>query len=93
MGLTDEERTNLFRTVAAVLHFGNAEFTQTRRSDYADGVGNNELEKVAHLLGLNVQDLTKALVKPRIKVGNEYTVQGRSVDQVCCRSRTSRPQM
>jgi hypothetical protein len=28
------------------------------------------------------QDFTKALLRPRIKVGNEYTIQGRTVEQV-----------
>ena len=83
MGLSDDERQNLLKTVAGVLHFGNCAFAQSRRSEFADTIANTEIEKVAHLFGLNVQDLSKALLKPRIKVGNEYTVQGRTVDQVC----------
>ena len=38
--------------------------------------------KVAHLLGLNSTELIKALIKPRIKVGNEYVQQGRTEGQV-----------
>jgi myosin heavy subunit len=82
MGINEEEQLNLFKTVAAVLHFGNVSFAQSRRSEYADGLVNNELGKVAHLLGLSEPELSKALLKPRIKVGNEYTVQGRTVEQV-----------
>ena len=82
MGFSEEEANQLFKTIAAVLHFGNIEFGQSKRSEYADAILNNEAEIVAHLLGLNVQDFTKALLRPRIKVGNEYTVQGRSLTQV-----------
>lgn len=39
-------------------------------------------EKVAKLLGVDVQDLYKNLLKPRIKVGNEFVTQGRNKDQV-----------
>ena len=41
-----------------------------------------EAEKVAFLLGINAGDLLKALLKPKIKVGNEYVTQGRTKDQV-----------
>lgn len=42
----------------------------------------SDAEKVAHLLGINSTDLIKALIKPRIKVGNEYVQQGRNLEQV-----------
>lgn len=38
--------------------------------------------KVAALLGVDVADLYKNLLKPRIKVGNEFVTQGRNKDQV-----------
>lgn len=41
-----------------------------------------EAEKVAHLVSVQATDLIKALIKPRIKVGNEYVQQGRNQDQV-----------
>lgn len=44
-----------------------------------------EAEKVAFLLGINAGDLVKALLKPKIKVGNEFVFQGRTKDQVCIR--------
>ena len=39
-------------------------------------------EKVCHLLGINVDELCKNLVRPRIKVGHEMVFQGRNVEQV-----------
>lgn len=41
-----------------------------------------EGERVAKLLGCEVTDLYKNLLKPRIKVGNEFVTQGRNKDQV-----------
>lgn len=41
-----------------------------------------EGERVAKLLGVDCQDLYKNLLKPRIKVGNEFVTQGRNKDQV-----------
>ena len=37
---------------------------------------------MGHLLGVKSEDLKKSLLKPRIKVGNEWVYQGRSADQV-----------
>ena len=39
-------------------------------------------EKVAFLLGINSGDLLKGLLKPKIKVGNEFVIQGRNKNQV-----------
>jgi len=41
-----------------------------------------EAEKVSFLLGVNSGDLLKGLLKPKIKVGTEFVVQGRNKDQV-----------
>ena len=44
--------------------------------------GLEEVGKVAYLLGINENDLVKGLLKPRIKVGNEYVQKGQNKDQV-----------
>lgn len=41
-----------------------------------------EGERVAKLLGCDCADMYKNLLKPRIKVGNEFVTQGRNKDQV-----------
>lgn len=41
-----------------------------------------EGERVAKLLGVDTPALYLALLKPRIKVGNEFVTQGRNVNQV-----------
>lgn len=41
-----------------------------------------EGDRVAKLLGVQTEELYKNLLKPRIKVGNEFVTQGRNKDQV-----------
>lgn len=41
-------------------------------------------EKVAYLLGINSTDLVRSLLRPRIKVGSEYVMKGRNLQQVMC---------
>ncbi len=42
----------------------------------------SEAEKAAFLLGVNANDLLKALLKPKVKVGNEFVTKGQNKDQV-----------
>ena len=41
-----------------------------------------EAEKAAFLLGVNSGDLLKAMLKPKVKVGNEFVTKGQNKDQV-----------
>ena len=82
LGFTSEEKSAIFKILGGVLHFGNIEVKQRPREEWASIPTTTEAEKVAHLLGLNPADLIKALIKPRIKVGNEYVQQGRTESQV-----------
>merc|ERR1712142_1091772 len=60
--------------------FGNMEFKQERNSDQATLPDNTVAQKVAHLLGIQVTDLTKAFLKPRIEVGRETVTKAQSKD-------------
>ena len=53
--------------------FGNMEFKQERKSDQATLPDNTVAQKICHLLGIAVTDFTKSLLKPRVKVGREFT--------------------
>merc|ERR1719277_421322 len=68
------------KCTAAIMHFGEMKFKQRQEQAEADGTA--EAEKGAFLLGINAGDLLKALLKPKIKVGNEYVTQGRTMNQV-----------
>merc|ERR1719367_2602119 len=58
------------------------EFKQERTSDQATLPDNTVAQKIAHLLGIQVTDLTKAFLKPRIKVGRDYVTKAQSKEQV-----------
>ncbi len=68
--------------MSAVLHFGNLEFKQERSSDQAILPDNTVAQKICKLLGLSVTDYTKAMLKPKIKTGREFTVRSQNKTQV-----------
>lgn len=82
MGLAPEDLSPLFRIVSATLLFGNMKFKQERNSDQATLPDNTVAQKIAHLLGMNVTEMTKAFLKPRIKVGRDYVTKAQTKEQV-----------
>jgi len=82
MGMSDEDLSSVFKVISAALLFGNMEFKQERNSDQATLPDNTVAQKVAHLLGIQVTDLTKAFLKPRIKVGRDYVTKSQTKEQV-----------
>jgi len=82
MGMTAEEIHQIVRVCSAVLQFGNLQFKQERNSDQAVLPENTVAQKVCHLMGINVTDFTRALLKPRIKVGRDYVTKSQTKDQV-----------
>ncbi|KAL5967023.1 Myosin-11 [Taenia solium] len=82
MGITDEDQQAIFRILSAVLHLGNLEFKQERTTDQATLPNQAVAEKVAHLLGVPLQELTKAFLKPKLKIGRETVSKAQTKEQV-----------
>uniref|UniRef100_A0A1B6DFE3 Myosin motor domain-containing protein n=1 Tax=Clastoptera arizonana TaxID=38151 RepID=A0A1B6DFE3_9HEMI len=82
LGFTQEEKNDIYKITAAVMHMGGMKFKQRGREEQAEADGTAEGDRVAKLLGVDCTDLYKNLLKPRIKVGNEFVTQGRNKDQV-----------
>ncbi|GFS94674.1 myosin heavy chain, muscle [Nephila pilipes] len=82
LGFTEDEKLNIYKITASVMHLGELKFKQRPREEQAEADGTEAGEKVAHLLGLNAADLYKNLLKPKIRVGNELVTQGRNKEQV-----------
>ena len=61
---------------------GNMQFKQERNSDQATLPDNTVAQKACHLMGLSVTELTKAFLKPRIKVGRDYVTKAQTKEQV-----------
>ncbi|KAF8514982.1 nonmuscle myosin heavy chain b [Gautieria morchelliformis] len=80
VGFAPSEQLDLFRVVAAVLHIGNIEITADR-SDQAQIKTPAQAEKACHLLGISVQEFTKAVLRPRVLAGREWVTQARTKQQ------------
>ncbi|XP_035686559.1 myosin-6-like [Branchiostoma floridae] len=81
LGFTQEEKFNVYRLTAGIMHFGNMKFKQRPREEQAECDGTEASEKTAHLFGVPSSELQKGLLKPRVKVGNEYVTKGQNSDQ------------
>ncbi|XP_053696472.1 myosin heavy chain, muscle isoform X2 [Sabethes cyaneus] len=82
LGFTQDEKDNIYRITAAVMHMGGMKFKQKGREEQAEADGTEEGDRVAKLLGVVTEDLYKNLLKPRIKVGAEFVTKGQNKDQV-----------
>lgn len=82
LGFTQEEKDNIYKITAAVMHMGGMKFKQKGREEQAEADGMEEGDRVAKLLGCVTEDLYKNLLKPRIKVGAEFVTKGQNKDQV-----------
>jgi len=82
MGISQEELDPIFKTLSALLLFGNMEFKQERKSDQAALPDNTIAQKICHLLGIAVTEFTKCLLKPKVKVGREYVQKAQTKAQV-----------
>jgi len=72
----------MMKVVSAVLSFGNMEFKKERSTDQATMPDNTVAQKICALLGISVVDFTKALLKPKIKVGRDYVNKSQTKEQV-----------
>ncbi|ETN81715.1 myosin head [Necator americanus] len=82
MGFEDEEVMDLYKSCAAILHMGEMKFKQRPREEQAEPDGDEDAQNVAHNLGVNHEELLKALVKPRVRVGTEWVNKGQNLEQV-----------
>uniref|UniRef100_A0A6M2DP06 Putative myosin class v heavy chain n=1 Tax=Xenopsylla cheopis TaxID=163159 RepID=A0A6M2DP06_XENCH len=82
MCMTPDDFNAIFRIVSAVMLFGSMTFRQERNSDQATLPDNTVAQKVAHLLGLSVTEMTKAFLTPRIKVGRDFVTKAQTKEQV-----------
>jgi len=82
LNMTEEDIKSTLRIVSAVLHFGNMEFKKERGNDQATMPDNTVAQKVCQLLRLDINNFTRALLRPKIKVGREYVTKAQSKDEV-----------
>ena len=68
LNMSEEDIKSTLRIVSAVLHFGNMEFKKERGNDQATMPDNTVAQKVCQLLRLDINNFTRALLRPKIKV-------------------------
>ncbi|CAK8680338.1 unnamed protein product [Clavelina lepadiformis] len=82
MNISESDVKSMLKVVSAVLSFGNMEFKKERNSDQASMPDNTVAQRVSQLLGIHVVDFTKALLKPKIKVGRDFVHKAQTKEQV-----------
>merc|ERR1719446_1856890 len=82
LGFSEQDVVEIYQITGAVMHAGELKFKQRGRKEQAEPDGTEKGDIIGKLLGVEGIDLYKNLCKPKIKVGNEFVSQGRSVDQV-----------
>ena len=61
---------------------GNLQFKQEKSNDQAIMPDNTVAQKVCHLFGLNIQEFTRSLLTPKLKVGRDFVTKAQSKEQV-----------
>lgn len=83
LNFTQEEKLDLFKCTASILHLGNSNWKERSNEEQAaETNGTDELEKFSQLVGVDTVELVKSLLNPRVKVGAEFANKAQSVDQV-----------
>lgn len=82
MNIPDDDTKAMLRVISACLLFGNLQFAKERNSEQAVLPNDTVAQKLSHLLGISLTDFTKALLRPKIKVGREFVTKGQTKEQV-----------
>ncbi|ORX33259.1 P-loop containing nucleoside triphosphate hydrolase protein [Kockovaella imperatae] len=82
VGFSSSEQFELFRIPAIILHIGNLAITGSG-SDQAFFAPESQAiaDKVCHLLGIDVSEFTKTVLRPKVRAGREWVTQSRSKKQ------------
>ena len=85
LNFSDEQQRCIFRVIAAILHLGNMEFSDTETAQQkSTGIAiktTQTLTRVSQLLAMDEAKLSKALVTRRLLVGGEVITQFHSLSQ------------
>jgi len=82
LNFSKEMQKKIFKFTAGVLHLGNTQLKANKRDEGCTIDDAQWIDKACHMFGVNAVEMTKALIKPRIKVGSEYVHKGQNAGQV-----------
>ncbi len=81
IGFSNTEKWDCFKLTSAIMICGEVKFKQKGRDEQCEPDGTEAADKVAALFGVDGEQLLKAFVKPKIKVGTEWVTKGQNIDQ------------
>merc|ERR1712073_24043 len=78
LGLTQEEKYNVFKNTACMMHMGNMtkDFVPVGKEEQAEIKDDANSQKVAELLGIDCEWMITYFCKPKLKVGTEWVQKG-----------------
>jgi myosin heavy chain 6/7 len=81
---SEEEKMDCYKLMAAIMHMGIMKFKQRPREEQAevDESAMDEAKAASKMFEVDTDQLLNALIKPRVRVGNEWVSKGQNVDQV-----------
>ena len=85
MNFSDSDQKAVLQTIASVLHLGNIGVVkESLRADQATLTPEADewVRKACHLLGVNPDAFTNALLHPRVRAGHEWVVKAQTPEQV-----------
>eukprot|EP00123_Amoebidium_parasiticum_P009930 comp19786_c0_seq1/m.23726 comp19786_c0_seq1/g.23726 ORF comp19786_c0_seq1/g.23726 comp19786_c0_seq1/m.23726 type:complete len:1927 (-) comp19786_c0_seq1:439-6219(-) len=81
VGITPNEQKAIFRVLGGIMKSGQMKFVDDR-SDQATMPDDSKAAMVCKLFGIQLSDLSKAMLKPRMKVGRDFVTKAQRSDQV-----------
>lgn len=85
MGLSEAETKSVWKTVSAVLYFGQIEVENERRQEQAFLKSDEAAQKLCHLLGIPFADFQRGLLRPKMDIRGgvgDSVARAQSKDQV-----------
>merc|ERR1712213_151725 len=82
LGFTQEEKYNVYKLTAVVMHMGNLtkDFVPVGKEEQAEVNDETNAEKVADLCGIDREWMVTYFCKPKLKVGTEWVSKGQTCD-------------
>jgi len=82
LGFTQEEKYNVYKLTAVVMHFGNLskDFVPVGKEEQAEVKDETNAEKVADICGIDKEWMITYFCKPKLKVGTEWVSKGQTCD-------------
>merc|ERR1719357_1201285 len=78
LGFTQDEKYNVFKCTAAMMHMGNMTkvFVPVGKEEQAEIKDDTNAQKVATLCGIDCEWMITYFCKPKLKVGTEWVQKG-----------------